>query len=356
MLRAFLLSFFFAVFVYGAAFEKAYNLYKEGEFAKALVLFEKLVKEENDYDAAYILGYMYEHGEGCEVDVEKSQHYYKLSSRGYYWKIKEEDPNRDIKKVKMKIYNSLDKPTDQITRETLKQYTQSLYSIEAHHANYFLPFSYRGGSHYADTNKHKAKDVEVEFQVSLKYDFAADVFGFDETYTLAYSQKSFWQLYADSAYFRETNYNPEFFITLPFSYNYLKGLRFNFAHQSNGRGGEEERSWNYVNLSAFFQFGFAFVEFDVFKDVLSLEYNKDLMDYMGYTKVQLIVPYKEHILKLSSRHTFSKYRALEASYTYPVFGSKTLFFYAKAFSGYGESLIDYDHKLHKFGIGFSLSR
>jgi len=336
-------------------FEDAYSVYKKDDFKTSLKMFTKLVDEDKDYDAAYILGFMYEHGEGCDVDIKKSQKYYKFSSHGYYWQFKP-DPSRDIKKEHNKLYGSLEKSDNEITQETIKQYTQSLYNIKAYHANYFLPISYRYNGKYPKTNGHDALDIETEFQLSIKYDFAANILGLSEIYSVAYTQVSFWQLYADSAYFRETNYNPEAFITVPVPTESLKAVRVAFAHQSNGRGGVEERSWNYVSASFYFQTGFFFTGVTLWHNVFSLEYNDDLMHYLGYGEIELIVPYKHHILKLKSRNTFSDKRATTVNYSYPMFGSKDLFFYAKAFTGYGESLIDYDHKVNKIGIGFSISR
>ena len=47
---------------------------------------------------------------------------------------------------------------------------------------------------------------------------------------------------------------------------------------------------------------------------------------------------------------------IEANYSYPILGRDDLFLYAKFFDGYGESLIDYNNKITKFGIGISISR
>jgi len=341
------------------AYEEAYKVYKKNEFEKSLKMFSRLVEEDSDYDAAYILGYMYEHGEGCEIDIKKSQEYYKISSHGYYFQIKA-DPTRDTSKEQRKLYKTIEHTDDKETQATIKQYAQFLYNIKAYNANYFLPISYRGNGQYDDTNEHEALSAETEFQLSLKYDFAANISGFNEIYTVAYTQLSFWQLYADSAYFRETNYNPEFFVTFPVSEIYdsrlIKAIRLSFAHQSNGRGGEEERSWNYLSATTYMQYKFLFAELKFWLPVGSLEYNENLMDYMGYGHLRLILPYKKHIAKLLLRSNFSGENAVELNYSYPAFGREDLFFYVKGFSGYGESLIDYDKHVDKIGFGFSISR
>lgn len=359
-MKLFLILLFSGTFLIGLTkFEETYTVYKSGNFESSFQTFKTLAEDENDLDAAYILAYMYEHGEGCEVDNKKAAKWYKVSSRGYYYEGKD-DNTRDIDKEQFKLYKSLEKAGDENTDDTIKQYTQSLYNIKAYNTNYFLPISYRGNGKYAPTNEHEALRAETEFQLSIKYDFKANIFGLNEIYSVGYTQLSYWQLYAKSAYFRETNYNPEFFVTLPVSElydsKYIKAFRLSFAHQSNGRGGSEERSWNYLSASTFIQYKWLFTELKLWLPVGSLEYNEDLMDYMGYGHVKLILPYKKHIAKLLLRSNFSGEHAIEVNYSYPVFGRDDLFLYLKGFSGYGESLIDYNNHVNKIGIGFSLSR
>ena len=340
-------------------FEKTYAVYKSGDFKGSFERFITLAEDENDLDAAYILAYMYEHGEGCDVDEAKAAKWYKISSKGYYYKGKD-DSARDIDKEQLKLYNSLEKSQDKDTDNTIRRYTQSLYNIKAHNTNYFLPISYRTNGQYEATNEHDALDIETEFQLSIKYDFAANIFSLNEVYTVAYTQLSHWQLYSESAYFRETNYNPEFFITFPISDIYdsqlIKALRVSFAHQSNGRGGAEERSWNYLSATTYMQYKSFFTELKFWLPVGSLEYNEDLMDYMGYGHIRFILPYKKHIVKLLLRSNFSGENAVELNYSYPLLGRDDLFLYVKGFSGYGESLIDYDNHVDKIGFGFSISR
>jgi len=358
MKKYFLVSLIFVTSLFGdITYSEVYKLYKQGDFNTSLVMFTRLANENHDNDAAYILGYMYEHGEGCKPDIKESQKYYKLSSNGYYFDRKQ-NPSRDSKKVQKRVYETLEKSDDEETQDTIKQYTQSLYNIKAHKANYFLPASYRYGGEYSGaSNRHESNQVETEFQFSLKYDFASNILGLNEIYSAAYTQLSFWQLYVESAYFRESNYNPEIFMTIPIPViRYLKGIRVEFAHQSNGRGFPKERSWNYVSTQFYFQTAFFFTKLSLWKDVGELKYNPDLMDYLGYGELEVIIPYKKHLLTLKTRNTFSEYSATQIDYSYPFFNSKDLFIYVKAFRGYGESLIDYNHHVNKIGIGFSISR
>jgi len=186
--------------------------------------------------------------------------------------------------------------------------------------------------------------------------------GLNGVYTVAYTQRSFWQLYAESAYFRETNYNPEVFATFPLSYssadyNFLKVGRVGFAHQSNGRGGLEERSWNYFYGTLYFQYKYFFTELKLWSSWKSaLKYNPDLLKYLGHGHIKFSVPYKKHIVSLTLRSAFNGHNAADLEYSYPLLNSKDLFLYVHGFSGYGESLIDYNNKVQKISIGLSISR
>jgi len=263
------------------------------------------------------------------------------------------------------LYENIDlDDNDKITKATIKQYVNSSFNVSAHNANFFLPFSYRSEDSYYDLKDHNhddpPKQLESEFQVSIKYDVGSNLFNLDEIYTVAYTQKSFWQTYTNSAYFRETNYNPELFITMPLRVNKftsgIRGARIGFAHESNGQGGIYERSWNYYYTDLYFQLGFIFMDLKLWQPFGSLNYNPDLMDYLGYGHLRFVVPYKKHIFEVKFKSAFNGHNSYDAHYTYPLFGTDDVFIFIKAFQGYGESLIDYQTNVSKLGIGFSISR
>ncbi|WP_425278264.1 phospholipase A [Coxiella endosymbiont of Ornithodoros amblus] len=61
------------------------------------------------------------------------------------------------------------------------------------------------------------------------------MFGSSVSLDISYTQLSYWQFYAKSQFFRETNYEPQLFLSDHFSPNGLAAIGIN--HQSNGRGG-----------------------------------------------------------------------------------------------------------------------
>lgn len=243
-------------------------------------------------------------------------------------------------------------------------------SLEAYKTNYICPLSYsdtKYQSYFPDTKYH---NTEVEVQFSIKYNIVDNLFGLNGKYYVSYSQHAFWQLYADSKPFRENIYNPELFAR----YNIenwaipkLKTLQVGYEHQSNGNPNTSYTTINgqpVGNISRgidtlYTSFGFSYKEFHadlkIWAPITSLSDNKDLMDYIGYTGVTLKYFYDEQVLSVKARGNLAtKKGSIEVGYSYPVGRSVNL--YTKFFSGYTETLIDYDKHVNKFSLGFSFSR
>ncbi len=265
-----------------------------------------------------------------------------------------------LQKAEKNLYSNLNHIDDNQTRQSIKQIYFSTYNLHAFKTNYLLPMSYGVGRHYTN-NSQNPKKISLSFQISLRYDFAIDTFGLHGIYSAAYTQLSFWQAYTKSAYFRESNYNPEIFATFPISWHhynkYIKAFRFELEHQSNGRGGTNERSWNFVSGSTFLQYSDLFIRLKGWIRIYGRKnYNPQLLDYLGHGNIQFMLPYKKSLFKLLLRSNFSSHGAAKFSYSYPLAYTNGLFLYMQAFSGYGESLIDYNHYVNSISIGFSLSR
>lgn len=267
-----------------------------------------------------------------------------------------------IRKSKYEMLESLD--INGSSKETLSKIITSSFNVKAYQENYFLPLSYRYNSDYIPNDTHISKETESEFQVSIRYDFASNLLGLGEVYSFGYTQRSWWQVYAESAFFRESNYQPEFFVKIP-SYNFfkntlLKGFKVSAIHQSNGRGGDYERSWNRVSLSTFFQYKNLITELETWYRLPdNIDYNSDLTDYIGDGQIKFMLPYEKHLFTLALHSNTSLEKgSVEFTYSYPlpVREENDLFLFFKTFNGYGESLIDYNHKVNKISIGLSISR
>ena len=126
------------------------------------------------------------------------------------------------------------------------------FSITPHRPNYILPATYNTSSDFSQyaPAEDLFSDTEIKFQLSLKTTLLTDLWR-DSTVSVAYTQQSYWQLYADeelSAPFRETNHEPEIMWQIPIDFEVLgfqaRLASFAFNHQSNGRSRPLSRSWN----------------------------------------------------------------------------------------------------------------
>ncbi len=242
--------------------------------------------------------------------------------------------------------------------------------LEAYKLNYFCPVSYAEQTYHSYLKDTEYKHVEVEVQFSIKYNLENDLFGLGGKYYIAYSQHAFWQIYTHSKPFRENIYNPEAFARYDLnveSIPSLKILQIGYEHQSNGNPdttntiidgepvGNISRGLDTLYTIIGFETGDLHTELKAWVPVTSLSDNPDLMDYIGYTSINMKYFYGRQILSLNARGNLAtKKGAVEAAYAYPVGESVNLYF--KVFTGYTETMIDYEDYVTKFSIGFSFSQ
>ena len=249
-----------------------------------------------------------------------------------------------------------------------------ILTVREHNPMYLMPVWYNSSPNYAPSSPTRGaasqerfsdqKRIETKMQVSFKSKIAEDLFKSRADLWFGYTQKSDWQIYNQgrrSAPFRNTDYEPEIFITQPVKSQLpwggrLRMLGVGFAHQSNGQSRPESRSWNKVYAMAGMEWGkltvIPRVWMRLFDSSGEDNDNPDLTKYLGYGDVKLQY-------RLNDKHNFSTtlrynpksgYGAAEAAYTFPIKGK--LQGVVRGFHGYGESLIDYNHK--QSGIGFGL--
>jgi phospholipase A len=241
-----------------------------------------------------------------------------------------------------------------LLRDKSDKNLQNALGIELYKFNYLLPVTY--AKTVPDDGR---KSVETKFQISLAKPLFYDVFGLRESLVAAYTQTSWWQITRTSAPFRETNYQPEIFLNFT-SPKYLeqigvKNLKFGLLHESNGRDGKRSRSWNRAYVQSDFVYGKLNISPRAWVVIGDKGDNKDILKYIGRGDVRLSYNLNDHIFSLMLRNNlhFDKTNkgAAEISYMFPIF-STGVYGYLQYFTGYGESLIDYNRHTDKIGLGF----
>ncbi|MBL9215808.1 MAG: phospholipase A [Opitutaceae bacterium] len=220
----------------------------------------------------------------------------------------------------------------------------------------------------------------AKFQFSFKYRLFGEQAALGEALPalrgvfLGYTQRSLWDIEADSSPFFDTSYMPEVLFESqafadPGSPGGLKllGYHVGLKHESNGRDGAASRSLNIV----YFRPAVAFGRLDgwnllvvprVFAYVSDRSNNPTIADYRGNLELTAIVGRNDRFaLALTGRLGHGAHRgSLQADLTIPVQFNRLLDFATyvliQYWDGYGESLRDYDRRTSTVRAGFSLVR
>lgn len=316
-------------------YEEAQNLENQGKYKEAMILYKKIANINNSKEDKYI------------SDLEKNQ----TPKSESFTTLKDDFYQKRVKKTD-------DKETD----ESIKKLFTKDFGIYTYKKNYILPAT------YTFNDRDDRENFETVFQLSFEKPLSYNLFGFDETVSIAYTQKSFWQTTGSSAPFRETNYEPEIFVQIPYGEenSALKSYKISAMHSSNGKDEEDSRSLNRVYLEGLFQFENLFVTPRVWYRIPENskdDENPHFYDYYGYGDLSLLYAYKQHTFELLLRDNlkFSENNkgAAEFTWTFPLpefLHTKNVYGMLQYFYGYGNSLIDYDREINNIGIGIVLSR
>jgi phospholipase A1 len=251
---------------------------------------------------------------------------------------------------------------------------QGAFLFRPHRPNYFLPIKYSNAPNNTPFSGVLTQpglglgldSVETELQLSFKIKAMQGVFGHDNVdLWFGYTATSFWQAYNSdiSSPFRETNYEPEAMLVFRTNYK-VAGFRGRFinlgmSHQSNGRSEDLSRSWNRV----YAQFGFERGNLALLirpwyriPESAATDDNPDIQDYLGHGDLLAVYRKERNAYSLLLRNNFKRpgnRGALKLDWSFPLYGR--LKGYVQYFNGYGESLIDYNHRQQSLGFGVSLA-
>lgn len=215
------------------------------------------------------------------------------------------------------------------------------------------------------------KKVEAKLQLSLRTKVVEGLLLPGADLWLGYTQQSLWQVYnrGESAPFRNSDYEPEAMYVvptpeplrlLPWGWQWRYGM-LALAHQSNGQAEPLSRSWNRV------YFGAGFERDDVslvlrlnrrLRESAASDDNPDLTRYRGRGDLSLNWTPGRATASLLWRSNFRDLDrgALQFDWTYPVDAEspRALRWYVQLFSGYGETLLDYNFRQSSLGLGLTL--
>jgi outer membrane phospholipase A len=220
--------------------------------------------------------------------------------------------------------------------------------------------------------------LNAKFQISLRFRLfddrgrlASRLPWIDDLY-LSFSQTSLWDLGELSKPFKDSSYRPRLFFANYDLARYLDGklrlgLETGLGHESNGKEGDESRSYNMLYARPTLTFGdpdgFRAYFAPLIHNYIAESDNPDIADYRGYVDWLFGVGSKGGLdfWGVLRKGTRSDYGSVELSASYPLSklsgGDLTGWLMLQYFNGYGESLLDYNRKLDsqlRLGIAIAL--
>jgi phospholipase A1 len=246
--------------------------------------------------------------------------------------------------------------------------------LEPYRKNYLLvrytsnindtPFS--PSPNHAVTTPYPYQKLETKFQFSAKSEVGnyrdLEFIGFTNFRLWgAFTQQAWWQAFnvGNSSPFRESNYEPEIIGTLGTgNASGWKLLNIGFSHQSNGRREPDSRSWNRLYLQGGWEWEEVHVLARSWWRIPEKAYKNDNPDFIDhYGRAELIMHWQpdrddEIILLLRSNlnvHGHKGFLQLDWASPFQIGSSSQLNF--QLTTGYGDSLIDYNHWQTTLGIG-----
>jgi phospholipase A1 len=211
-------------------------------------------------------------------------------------------------------------------------------------------------------------DYESKFQISFKSEvWDADRvqwMGFENIHLwAAYTQQSNWQLFTpnNSSPFRENNYEPELIATLGTgNLSGLKLINLGLVHQSNGQALPLSRSWNRLYVQGGWEWGNLSLlgrGWWRIPESTQQDDNPDITKYLGHGDVVLHwEPNKIESFNLLLRNNLNinqNYGLMQLDWATPIPLGNFAKMHVQLTSGFGESLIDYNHRQTTIGLGFS---
>ena len=213
----------------------------------------------------------------------------------------------------------------------------------------------------APFQKPTSTNSDVKFQISLAIRLTDTVLPWNSFLFLMYTQKTFWNVFQESLPMHDLNFNPGIGWSKPFfsKDRYMGKLTLLVEHESNGKDGEDSRSWNRSSVyGSTIIDEWLMVHAKFWIPIIDGGNNKDILNYCGVYQSGVVIttPNKKFNFGL----TLVKRKGWNLNFntifeaSWKVHEKSNLNLFAQYYNGYGENLIDYNqfHSRLRVGIVF----
>lgn len=205
--------------------------------------------------------------------------------------------------------------------------------------------------------------TNAKFQLSFKYRFFSEEgplvqrVNFLQDLYFGYTQTALWDLESNSAPFYDSSYKPRLFYLNDSVWDWPAarlglGMEGGLGHESNGKSGTDSRSMNIAYIKPIFTLGdrrgWHWTVSPMLIDYLEKDDNPDIDDYRGHVDLQLTFGKEDSFQLAGQFRRGSQGFSAQLDLTYPLsvvaLGNLNGYFLVQYFTGYGESLLDYNRR------------
>lgn len=201
-------------------------------------------------------------------------------------------------------------------------------------------------------------NTNVKFQISIAQRLTKSTLPWGTYLYLFYSQKCFWNVLEESMPMTDLNFNPGIGLGKPLFVRdrFIGELKLMAEHESNGKDGDNSRSWNKISLVANIIIDpHLIVHGKAWIPIIDGQNNKDILDYCGIYQVGMSLRSTNHKFNLSTLLT--KRRGWKLNYntiievSYRFNNNQNQYFFLQYYNGYGEGLLEYNKFHSQFRAG-----
>lgn len=196
------------------------------------------------------------------------------------------------------------------------------------------------------------KNTNVKFQISVSQRLTKSTLPWRTYLYLFYTQKCFWNVCEESFPMTDLNFNPGIGLAKPLFVKdrFIGKVMMVLEHESNGRDGDESRSWNRITFGSNIMIDPNFMVYGkVWIPIVDGENNRDILDYCGIYQIgtSVMSPNRKFgaSVNLVKRRGWNLNYNTTIEFSYRFNNNQNQYLFMQYYNGYGEGLLEYN-KFH----------
>lgn len=202
------------------------------------------------------------------------------------------------------------------------------------------------------------KNTNIKFQISVSQRLTKSTLPWNTYLYLFYTQKCFWNVCEESFPMSDLNFNPGIGVAKPLFVKdrFIGKIMMVIEHESNGRDGDESRSWNRITFGSNIMIDPNFMVYGkVWIPIVDGENNRDILDYCGIYQIgtSLMSPNRKFgaSVNLVKRRGWNLNYNTIIEFSYRFNNNQNQYLFMQYYNGYGEGLLEYKQFHSELRVG-----